>query len=93
MTVSWDKVPCPGQNGPITGYFLYYSNSTFSNVVNIIGEDNRQYNLTTLIPYTNYTVMVRAHNKGGIGPESSEVIQQTRETGKSDNIGVFVIDI
>ena len=83
MTVSWDEVPCSGQNGPIIGYLLYYTNITFSNTVNITGGDNRQYNLTTLTPYTNYTVTVTAYNDGGIGPTSSEVIQQTGEAGKS----------
>ena len=83
MTVSWNEVPCFGQNGPITGYFLYYSNTTFSDTVNITGGDNRQYNLTTLTPYTNYTVTVIAYNDIGTGPLSSVVIQRTEEAGKS----------
>ena len=83
MTVSWNEVPCSGQNGPITGYLIYYTNTTFSDIVNITGGDNRQYNLTTLTPYTNYTVTVTAYNDDGSGPSSSEVIQQTGETGKS----------
>ena len=83
MTVSWDEVPCSGQNGPITGYLLYYTNTTFSDTVNITGGDNRQYNLTTLTPYTNYTVTVIAYNDAGTGPASSDVIQQTGEAGKS----------
>ena len=83
MTVSWDEVPCSGQNGPITGYLLYYTNTTVSETVNITGGDNRQHNLTTLTPYTNYTVTVIAYNDGGTGPASSEVIQQTGEYGKN----------
>ena len=81
MIVSWDEVPCSAQNGPITGYLLYYTNTTFSDTVNITGGDNRQYNLTTLIPYINYTLTVTAYNDGGTGLASSEVIQQTREAG------------
>ena len=83
MTISWDEVPCSGQNGPITGYLLYYTNTTFNDTVNITGGDNRQYTLTTLTPYTNYTVTVRAYNDARTGPASSEVIQQTGEAGKS----------
>ena len=83
MTVSWDEVPCSGQNGLITGYLIYYTNTTFSDIVNITGGDNRQYNLTTLTPYTNYTVTITAYNDGRSGPGSSEVIKQTREAGKS----------
>ena len=83
MTISWDEVPCCGQNGLIIGYLLYYTNTTFSDTVNITGGDNRQYNLTTLTPYTNYTMTVIAYNDVGTGPTSSEVIQQTGEASKS----------
>ena len=82
MNVSWDEVPCIEQNGPITGYLLYYTNTTFDDTVNIIGGDNKQYSLTGLTPYTNYTVTVRAYNNAGIGPTSNETIQQTVESGK-----------
>ena len=82
MTISWDEVPSSGQNGPITGYLLYYTNTTFTDTVNITGGDNRQYNLTTLTPYTKYSVTLRAYNDAGTGPASSEVIQQTGEAGK-----------
>ena len=83
MAVSWVEVPCSGQNGPIIGYLLYYTNSTFRDTVNITGGDNRQHDLTTLTPYTIYTVRVIAYNDVGTGPASSEVIQQTGEAGKS----------
>ena len=83
MTISWDEVPCSGQNGHITGYLLYFTNTAFSDTVNITGRNNRQYNLTTLTPYTNYTVTVIAYNDGGTGQASSEVIQQTGEAGQS----------
>ena len=83
MTVLWDDVHCSGQNGLITGYLLYYTNTTFNDTVNITRGDNRQYNLTTLTPYTNYTVTVIAYNDVGTGPTSSEVIQQTGEASKS----------
>ena len=83
ITILWDEVPCSGQNGPITGYLLYYSSTMFSNTINITEKDKRQYSLTTLTPYTNYTVTVTAYNDGGTGPTSSEVIQLTEEAGKS----------
>ena len=76
MNVSWIEVPCIGQNGPITGYLLYYTNTTFNDTVNITGGDNRRYILTGLTLYTNYTVTVRAYNDAGIGPTSNEAIHQ-----------------
>ena len=82
MTISWSEIPCSGQNGPITGYLLSYTNITFNEIVNITGGENRQFNLTTLTPYTNYTVTVIAYNDGGTGPTSNEISQKTKESGK-----------
>ena len=81
MRVSWHDILCSGQNGPIIGYLLQYNNSTFSETVNITGEENREYMLTQLTPYTNYTITITAYNDGGTGPTSHEVIQQTLESG------------
>ena len=82
MIVSWDKVPCSGQNGPITGYLLNYINTTFSDTINITGRENRSYTLTELRPYTNYTVTVSAYNDAGTGPPSDNRIQQTEQAGQ-----------
>ena len=84
MTVSWDEVPCNGRNGPITGYYLTYTNitSNTSYTVNITGGDNRMYNLTGLIPYTNYTVSIIPYNYNMTGPARQE-IQLTAESSKS----------
>uniref|UniRef100_A0A1X7U121 Fibronectin type-III domain-containing protein n=1 Tax=Amphimedon queenslandica TaxID=400682 RepID=A0A1X7U121_AMPQE len=81
MTVSWDEVPCNGRNGPITGYYLTYTNitSNTSYTVNITGGDNRMYNLTGLIPYTNYTVSIMPYNYNMNGPARQE-IQLTAES-------------
>uniref|UniRef100_A0A1X7TV44 protein-tyrosine-phosphatase n=1 Tax=Amphimedon queenslandica TaxID=400682 RepID=A0A1X7TV44_AMPQE len=81
MTVSWDEVPCNGRNGPITGYYLTYTNitSNTSYTVNITGEDNRMYNLTGLVPYTNYTVSIIPYNYNMNGPARQE-IQLTAES-------------
>ena len=91
MTVSWNEVPCSKQNGFIIGYLLYYTNTTFNDTVNITGGDNRQYTLTTLIPYTNYTVKIIAYNNAGTGPASREIIQQTKEAGKSITTKIYYI--
>uniref|UniRef100_A0A1X7TUJ2 protein-tyrosine-phosphatase n=1 Tax=Amphimedon queenslandica TaxID=400682 RepID=A0A1X7TUJ2_AMPQE len=81
MTVSWDEVPCNGRNGPITGYYLTYTNitSNTSYTVNITGGDNRMYNLNGLIPYTNYTVSIVPYNYNMTGPARQE-IQLTPES-------------
>ena len=84
MIVSWGEVPCNGRNGPITGYYLTYTNitSNTSYTVNITGGNNTMYTLTGLIPYTNYTVSIIPYNYNEIGPISANVTQQTLESGK-----------
>ena len=82
MNVSWDEVPRYGQNGPITGYLLNYTNTTFSDNINITGGENRAYTLTELRPYTNYTVTVSAYNDVGTGPTSDNRTQQTEQAGQ-----------
>ena len=82
MIVSWDKVPCSGRNGPITGYLIYYTNTTFSDTNNITGGENRSCILSELRPYTNYTVTVSAYNDVGTGPTSDNKIQQTEQAGQ-----------
>ena len=82
MIVSWEEVTHSGQNGPITGYLLYYTNTTFSDTINITGGENKSYTLTELRPYTNYTVTVSAYNDVGTGPTSDNRIQQTEQAGQ-----------
>ena len=82
MVVSWDEVPCSGQNGPITGYLLYYTSTTFADTINITGRENRLYTLTELIPYTNYTVQVSAYNDVGTGLTSDSRTQRTEQAGE-----------
>ena len=91
MIVSWGEVPCNGRNGPITGYYLTYTNitSNTSYTVNITGEYNRMYTLTGLIPYTNYTVSIIPYNYNMTGPAMTTVVQQTLEASK-DNFNVFM---
>ena len=84
MIISWNEVPCTGRNGPITGYYLTYTNiiSKTSYTVNITGSDNRMYTLTRLIPYTNYTVSIIPYNYNEMGP-SRQGIQLTLQSSKS----------
>ena len=84
MIVSWGEVPCNGRNGPITGYYLTYTNitSNTSYTVNITGGNNTMYTLTGLIPYTNYTVSIIPYNYDMTGP-ARQAIQLTDESSKS----------
>ena len=84
ITVSWDEIPCYGRNGPITGYYLTYTEitSNTSYTVIITGGNNRRYHLTGLVPYTNYAVSIRAYNYGQQGPVGDKVMQRTSQSGR-----------
>ena len=83
ITISWDELPCSERNGPITGYHLTYASitSNTSYTVNITGGDNRTYDLTGLVPYTNYAVSIGAYNYEQQGPDGDKVMQRTSQSG------------
>ena len=72
LSFVWGTVPCPHQQGPITGYTLRYSNGT--SIVNTTGEGSRQHVLTGLTPFTSYSVLVAAVSEGGTGPYSDPAL-------------------
>ena len=50
--------------------------------MNIAGEENRQFNLTELTPFTSYTVQVVAVNDIGTGPYSTPLTVKTLQDGE-----------
>ena len=78
----WETVPCPHKGAPITDYKLNYTNGSDSYTANIAGEENTQYNLTGLTPFTNYSVQVAAVNDRGTGPYSTPLTVETLQDGE-----------
>ena len=53
--------------------------------------DTQRYNITDLRPNTNYTMAIKAYNRGGSGPASIEVLASTdEEAGKLNSLLLFV---
>ena len=50
--------------------------------MNIAGEENREYNLTGLTPFTNYSLQVAAVNDRGTGPYSTPLTVETLQDGE-----------
>lgn len=89
MNVSWDPVPCNRRNGPIAGYYLTYTGSTF----NITDSDTRYIILEGLMPYTNYTVSVTPYNVNGEEGPLLDGVQLTGESGELINDDKFFVII
>ena len=75
LIVQWEPPSSPG--GIITAYMVNYDNMT----VDITNNDTN-YTITGLDPYTNYSITVIACTSNGCGNESNVVIGTTAEEGE-----------
>ncbi|XP_063963145.1 receptor-type tyrosine-protein phosphatase F-like [Lytechinus pictus] len=64
ITFTWDKPDCGYRNGPITSYDVILSNSTGGLVhqSNVSDSTRPQTTIDGLIPYSNYSIRIRAWN-------------------------------
>lgn len=77
LLVTWSYTNPPLNEGAvISGYRVYLDNSMMGEVT---GSAMTQYNITSLSPFTNYTVQVSAYNSRGEGLRSNAMIQTTLE--------------
>ena len=77
ILVQWDKVPCLDQNGDITSYMVQYEFGDQSSSVSITGTD-RMASLTSLQPFTDYSIQVAAVNSNNdLGPLSTPITEHT----------------
>lgn len=83
ILVQWLPPPQEHIHGVIKHYIVEYFKATDrNNIKNITTAGNStSLNLTSLLPYTNYSVRVRAVNNVGPGPVSKEVANTTWEDG------------
>ncbi|XP_063963146.1 receptor-type tyrosine-protein phosphatase F-like [Lytechinus pictus] len=81
ITFTWDKPDCGYRNGPITSYDVILSNSTGGVVhqSNVSESTTPETEIDGLIPYSNYSIMVRAWNYELPGVYSPEFWAQTDE--------------
>ena len=73
--VQWELPSSPG--GVITTYMVTYNGITIDT-----SNNDRNYNITGLEPYTNYSITVSACTSIGCGNRSDVVIATTAEEGK-----------
>ena len=72
ISITWGDVPCRERNvDMITGYNVTYfcthhSRPCGNQTVQVLGEDNKTFTASQLIPRTNYTFEVRAFHKHSV---------------------------
>ena len=79
MYVMWNTLDCDKQNGPITSYNVEYAAGDTSLTASV---NSTLYNLTDLVPCTNYSIRVEAENEVGIGSFLNSVSAITKATGQ-----------
>ncbi|XP_071837285.1 receptor-type tyrosine-protein phosphatase S-like isoform X2 [Apostichopus japonicus] len=81
LKFGWKRPACGSRNGEITGYYYMFRNSAEPDQdvrTEFIGS-SRTKSFTNLIPYTTYTLQVRARTKTGFGPYSDPITNTTDE--------------
>ena len=82
ILVQWDEVPCLDQNSIIAGYTVQYEFGDQSNSLPTTGTD-RMASLTSLQPFTNYSIQVAAVNSNNeMGPLSTPITEHTPAASK-----------
>ena len=80
ITVQWGEVPCPDQNGVITGYSVQYGvvgSGNTPQTMDVDGADTTETAITGLTPSTTYSISVAGVNNQLIGVYSSAVNELT----------------
>ena len=81
-TISWQPPIFEDQNGPIKFYQLIFSQTSFDVADIIINTTNTSYTETNLEEYNEYTFMVAAATRIGLGPFSAPMSLMTLPSGQ-----------
>lgn len=83
ISVSWIPPLLIDHNGDLTGYRLLYSEADSNNVQHVLLLPNvTMYEITQLIPSTEYRVLVACINANGTGPFSASITVLSRNDSK-----------
>lgn len=85
--VSWGIPAIP--NGIITGYVVFYWNSSFSGNITIANVSLHQWIITGLNEFTDYSVAVAAVTGGGIGNLTVAEVSKTFEAGMFSTVSLL----
>ncbi len=82
ITITWTEIACLGRNGVITGYTIRYGPvNTLPTTIDHTSTDRSRV-ISSLTPFTNYTVSVGGVNIAGGGGYSREAVIRSDEAGE-----------
>ena len=84
IDVSWNEVPTPDQNGVITGYLVFYRESS-AKTYTIAATMQLKLKIQGLSAATSFSLRVLAYNSNGNGIASELITLTTREKGSIIN--------
>ncbi|XP_030851540.1 receptor-type tyrosine-protein phosphatase delta-like [Strongylocentrotus purpuratus] len=87
IVFTWEKPECGSRNGPISSYEVMLSNST-GHVVYHGNVSGPEHEILDLIPYSNYSIRIRAWNYELAGEYGPAIWAQTGEAKPAPPIGV-----
>ena len=73
--------PPKEENGIITKYVIYYRKKDGSKELNA-SINTLDWNITGLMPFTNYTIQIEAYTSKGAGNRSSFIDERTKESSR-----------
>ena len=84
ISVKWDEVPDDKRHGEIQHYIVFWRRvpGVYPKKKKKIIAPLRQFNLTDLVKYTNYSIQVLAATLIGEGPPSIAIVRRTDEDSK-----------
>ena len=86
ITASWHQLPVNARHGIIAGFKLFYKKTGSAGLAVMLTITNGTIHskvVTGLDKYTEYEFQVLAYTSVGNGPNSSVVVERTKEDGKS----------
>ena len=94
ISYEWESPALVDQNGVLTGFYLKIASgdNTYTFSV-LLAASRNSYNFTSLHPYTNYSIQVRAETTPGAGPYATTFTGETFQAAPSGTPGniVFIV--
>lgn len=97
LRVTYDEVPEQFQNGIVSGYVVRYirvdaNDSTQIMEAEVDGRSTSEFDISGLVAFTNYSVMVAAVNPKGMGPFSDAIFSMSGQDSELFLVQILYVE-